>query len=207
MSSNSKSGAPRPGARGAGVGKAGDSGPGHSRPGASGPAAAEPAQARPERRFNAPKALGVSLGRLTRPTMKKRGAALGDILARWREIAGPMLAAESQPEKLVYAAGAGANATLEIAVSPAFALEVQHLAPLIVERINGWFGYRAVAGLRLKQRPIRPSESPAPPSRETRPLTAEERARLEAMLAGVADPGLRQALEKLGRSLLGARRR
>jgi hypothetical protein len=163
--------------------------------------------AKAARRFNAPKALGVTLGRLTRPALKKRGAALGDILARWREIAGPLLAAETQPEKLVYAAGAAAGATLEIAVSPAFALEVQHLSPLIIERINGYFGYRAVAGLRLKQMPIRLAEPAAPPSRTIRPLTAAEQAKLAAMLDGVADRGLRQALEKLGRSLLGARPR
>ncbi|MFC3676197.1 DUF721 domain-containing protein [Ferrovibrio xuzhouensis] len=161
----------------------------------------------PDRRFNAPKALGVSLGRLTRPALKKRGAAFGDILARWREIAGPMLAAETQPERLIYAAGAGAGATLEIAVSPAFALEVQHLTPLIIDKINGYFGYRAVAGLRLKQMPIRQPESAAAPSRIIRPLTADEQARLAAMLDGVVDRDLRQALEKLGRSLLGAQRR
>jgi len=159
------------------------------------------------RRTNAPKALGVALGRLTRPVMKQRGAALADILSRWREIAGPMLAAETQPERLVYAAGAGAGATLEIAVSPAFALEVQHLTPLIVEKINGYFGYRAVAGLRLKQMPIRRPESASPPSRVIRPLTADEQARLAGLLAGVEDRDLRQALEKLGRSLLGAHRR
>lgn len=166
-------------------------------------------KARPEppRRLNAPKALGVTLGRLTRPVLKKRGAALADILARWPEMTGPLLAAETQPERLIYAAGAGADATLEVAVSPAFALELQHLAPLVIERINGWFGYRAVAGLRLKQMPIRRAESPAAPSRTARPLTPEQRARLDAMLAGIEDRALRQALETLGRSLLGDSRR
>lgn len=156
-------------------------------------------------RYNAPKALGVTLGRLTRPVMKQRGAALGDIVARWREMAGPLLAGETQPERLVYASGSGHAATLEIAVSPAFALEVQHLTPLILDKINGWFGYRAVAALRLKQMPIRrAAESQPAPARRIRPLTAPEQERLAAMLEGVEDRELRQALESLGRSLLGA---
>ncbi|MFN4312338.1 MAG: DUF721 domain-containing protein [Ferrovibrio sp.] len=164
----------------------------------------------PAKRANAPRALGVALGRLTRPVFKQRGVALAEIISRWAEIAGPLLHAETQPEKLIYASGAGHAATLEIMVSPAFALELQHLAPLIVEKINGYFGYRAVEKLRLRQMPVsRPaggSESPAAPRRPARPLSGDEQARLAALLEGVEDKALRQALEKLGRSLFGASR-
>lgn len=161
----------------------------------------------PPRRLNAPKALGHTLGRLTRPMLKKRGAALADILSRWTEIAGPLLSVETQPERLIYAAGAGHGATLEIAVSPAFALELQHLSPLIVEKVNGYFGYQAIAGLRLKQMPVRrASESRAEAAPAARSLTADEQARLASLLDGVEDGALRQALESLGRSLLGAQR-
>jgi hypothetical protein len=95
----------------------------------------------PAQRTNAPKALGVSLGRLTRPIMKQRGVALAEIINRWSEIAGPLLVKETQPEKMVYASGAGHAATLEIAVSPAFALELQHLSPLIIEKIKRLFRF------------------------------------------------------------------
>lgn len=180
-----------------------------SKPPKSEPAKSEQPRHDPARRSNAPKALGVAVGRLTRPVLKRRGAALVDILGHWDAIAGPMLSPETQPERLIYAAGEGHAATLEIAVSPAFALELQHLAPLVVEKINGYFGYRAVAGLRLKQQPIRRPESRRPSvlpaAREARPLTEAEAARLAEMLAGVEDRGLRQALENLGRSLLGAK--
>ncbi len=167
----------------------------------------DPGNRDPGRRQNAPRALGLTLGRLTRPVLKQRGAALADILSRWSEIAGPLLGNETQPERLIYAAGAGHAAMLEIAVSPAFALELQHLSPLIVEKVNGYFGYRAVSGLRLKQRPIRPpSESPVAAVAKARPLTPAEQAQLAALLDGIADRELRQALESLGRSLLGAKR-
>lgn len=160
----------------------------------------------PSQRTNAPKALGVSLGRLTRPIMKQRGVALAEIINRWSEIAGPLLEKETQPEKMVYASGAGHAATLEIAVSPAFALELQHLSPLIIEKINGYFGFRAVEKLRLKQTPIHRPESAPPAGRSSRPLTPEEQAKLRDLLAGVEDRDLRQVLESLGRSLFGASR-
>lgn len=182
---------------------------GESKPGGPKAKTAKPAHD-PAKRANAPKALGVALGRLTRPVFKQRGVALAEIVNRWAEIAGPLLYAETQPEKLVYAAGAGHAATLDITVSPAFALELQHLSPLIVEKINGYFGYRAVERLRLRQMPLtRPgggSESPAPARRPARALNPEEQARLAALLDGVEDKALRQALEKLGRSLFGASR-
>lgn len=175
-----------------------------------GPAKQDRPKHDPARRFNAPKALGLAMNRLTNPVLKRRGAALVDILGHWDAIAGPMLAQETQPERLIYAAGAGHAATLEVAVSPAFALELQHLAPLVVEKINGYFGYRAVAGLKLKQMPIRRPESPRDSAdatrREARPLSDQEQRQLAELLAGIEDRGLRQVLESLGRSLLGAKR-
>ncbi|WP_341894983.1 DciA family protein [Ferrovibrio terrae] len=160
----------------------------------------------PAQRTNAPKALGLALGRLTRPIMKQRGVALAEIINHWAEIAGPLLTKETQPEKMVYASGAGHAATLEIGVSPAFALELQHLSPLIIDKINGYFGFRAVEKLRLKQTPIRRPESVKPAERIRRPLSADERAKLEDLLAGVDDRELRQALENLGQSLFSASR-
>ena len=61
----------------------------------------------PGRRFNAPKALGLATSRLTNPVLKKRGAALVDILGHWTAIVGPLLAAETQPERLIYADATG----------------------------------------------------------------------------------------------------
>lgn len=120
---------------------------------------------KPFQRFNAPRGLNVALGRLTKPLVKQRGAVFGDILSRWPEIVGPMLSPDTQPERLIYGARDGHGATLEVGVNGAQALELQHLAPLVIERINSYFGYRVVAGLKLKQMPIRPKRSQVRPSR------------------------------------------
>ncbi|WP_430395795.1 DUF721 domain-containing protein [Ferrovibrio sp.] len=157
---------------------------------------------KPFQRFNAPRGLNVALGRLTKPLVKQRGAVFGDILSRWPEIVGPLLSPDTQPERLLYGARDGHGATLEVGVNGAQALELQHLAPLVVERINSYFGYQVVAGLKLKQMPIRPKPSQARPSRVPRRLGPDEAARLSELLSAIEDKNLRQALETLGRSLL-----
>jgi hypothetical protein len=76
---------------------------------------------------------------------------------------------------------------------------VQHLEPLVIERVNGYLGYRAVARLRLQQGPLgghRPPARPEPP-----PLTPADEARLREQTAAVEDEPLRGALEKLGRAV------
>ena len=87
---------------------------------------------------------------------------------------------------------------LTIHVGGASALELQHSEPQVVERINDFFGYPAVARLRLIQAPpVRPVKRAAPAP--TRPLAADELAALAAAVAIVGDPELRGALARLGR--------
>ncbi len=145
------------------------------------------------------RALAVTLPRVTKRLFGKRGFAEGGLAADWSGIVGAELAMRCRPGKLVFARAAERReGTLTLRVEAPFATEVQHLAPQIMERINGYFGYRAVARLRLKQvaynpRPAADSAKPAPAPE----ITAELAARLES----VEDPELRAALGRLGRAL------
>ena len=86
-------------------------------------------------------------------------------------------------------------------VAPGFALQIQHLEPVLVERINTFYGYRAVARLRLIQGPLPVAPPPRRPA--FRALSASEEEALAATLAGLSDPTLREALTSLGRTLRG----
>lgn len=136
----------------------------------------------------------------------KRGLAYGPLMTEWASIVGPHLAARALPEKLAFPrGGARENAVLHVRAAPAFALEIQHLEPLIIERINGYFGYAAVA--RLKLSPAGPTAAALarrPPA--LRRLTAEEENRLTAATAAIADDDLRAVMERFGRTLLARRR-
>ena len=160
-----------------------------------------------------PKALAASLDKVTRPALRKRGIAAAGIVTDWADIVGPELAAETVPQRLMRPRGGGegggrGNAdggVLHIRVSSALAPELQHLEPQLVERINGYFGYRAVARLKLIHGPI---ARPAAPQADLPPaLDPAERAAVAERVAGVGDADLRAALDRLGTAVKGAARR
>jgi hypothetical protein len=149
-----------------------------------------------------PRGLGEQVGKLAGAVMRRRGFAVAEVLLRWPAIVGATLAEQTCPERLGFPTGKADEATLRLRVAPGFAPEVQHLAPLIVERINTFYGYRAVARLKIVQGPLPARRQPAAPAE--RPLGPDEEARLHALTTGIADAELRAALERLGRSLLAA---
>lgn len=150
------------------------------------------------------RALNLRLAELTDPIARKafgkRGFATSEILTGWRDIAGDELARLSLPEKLSFPRGKGDGGTLLVRVDGAAALELQHLEPVLIGRINRLCGFRAVARLRLVQGPL--PQADAPPPAAPAPLSREAAAELEALLAATGDPELRAALEKLGRGVL-----
>ena len=92
-------------------------------------------------------------------------------------------------------------------VAGSAALELQHSEPQLLERINGYFGYPAVARLRLIQAPLAlPRRAPAT---APTPLDRAAQAEIEAVVQPVADDALRAALtvEPLYARIYGAARR
>ena len=138
------------------------------------------------------------------PAARRRGFAEASLLADWAAIVGPALARRCQPVRVDHAPGRrGGGGTLVLQASGGAAVEIQHAAPQLVERINTYFGHRAVRQLRLLQMPL-PPPAPEPPPPRNRPPADE--AALAAGAGGVADAALREALLALGRAVQGARR-
>jgi hypothetical protein len=132
------------------------------------------------------------------PILKKRGLAEARIVTDWRAIVGDAVAERSAPERLVRKRGADQGGTLRLRVAGAWALEFQHMAPGLIARINGYFGYAAVARIQFIQAPLPAAKRPpAPPA----PLPPEAEARLAAMTAKIDDPALRERVLSLGRAL------
>jgi hypothetical protein len=137
-----------------------------------------------------PRAVGALVPGLVRPAFRKRAPATAQVLADWEAIMGPAIAGVSVPRKLF----AG---TLAIACSGPLAIEMQHLAPQLIERINRHLGRVAVTRLRFVQDPPPARVAPRPP----RPAAV---AKARAAVAGMPDGALRDALEALGRAVLAA---
>jgi len=131
---------------------------------------------------------------------KRQGFASAEIVTRWSEIAGPEIAAHSQPLKIQWPRGEandGQSATLVLRVEGPAAIEIQHLSGIILERVNRFFGWPAVGRLALRQAPLSRHDS-KPPRRTPDPaITAAVAARLPDTLDG----DLRQALARLGAAI------
>lgn len=149
------------------------------------------------------------------------GFAAADVIVAWPEIVGDRLAPVSQPVKIEIPRGPrGASdldvlsgpedrdrrgaATIVVRVEGVFAIELQHLAPIIMERINARYGWRFVGRLSLRQGPVR--RRPAKIRREGIVGDAD-RQRIGQAVEGVEDEALRAALDRLGCAVVGERPR
>jgi hypothetical protein len=150
---------------------------------------------KPSRSF--PRPLADLVGRTIADVFAKQGFASTELVTHWPDIVGADIAAFAEPLKLQWPRTAGHDdpepATLVLRVEGPVAIEIQHQADLILERVNRYFGWRAVGRIALRQAPLRRREAPRPPP----PPDAAAAARIAANLP-VADEGLRAALARLG---------
>ena len=155
----------------------------------------------PSGRRPRPKPLADILAPVLGPALAAQGFTGTDIVASWPEIVGAHLAQGSRPLKVDWPRHRGMAgsrpepATLVVRVVGAFALEFQHSAPQILERINAHYGWRCVGRLVLKQGPVgRPTAA-----KPRRPEATEAQARhVAATVASIGDDLLRLALGRLG---------
>jgi hypothetical protein len=155
----------------------------------------------PEERRGGMRAIGASLARITKPVLGKQGLGEAQLVQEWPAIIGEELARHCWPIKLSFPRGERRDGTLRLRVTSGVALEIQHREPVLLERINGYFGYRAVIRLALVQGPppLREHAAPTPP----RKLAPAERQALDRRLDDIADPALRAALQRLGSAIIG----
>lgn len=135
--------------------------------------------------------------RLTRTALGKRGFTGAEIIARWPEIVGADLAVFACPLQVKYPKGRNAGATLLLRVSSSAAAAMLQLkTPMIVERVNRFFGYAAVARLEASHGPLPRAPAKAAPVADPPPSETVDR-----QTEGVTSEPLRTALRKLGARL------
>jgi hypothetical protein len=155
-----------------------------------------------EERRGRVRAIAAEVPRIAGAVLGKRGFGEAQLVAQWPAIIGESLAEGVSPDRLSFPRGERREGTLHLRVAPGLALEVQHREPVLIERINAFFGYRAVARLALKQGP--PSTATTPPPARPRPLKTEERQLLDERLGAIDEGELKAALRRLGEAVLGS---
>lgn len=155
-----------------------------------------------ERRQGSLRALSRSVDQITRQVLGRRALAEAGLIADWPSIVGREFAQACQPRRLTFPKrNERREGTLVLRVKPGEATRIAHLEPVLIDRVNGYFGYKAVARLRLEQGALVQREQPKRPPPPT--FDPAESQAAEERVAGVADADLRAALERLGRRLSG----
>jgi hypothetical protein len=147
------------------------------------------------------KPLSVLLSDVFSDAYAKQGFAARELVTRWAEIAGPEIAAHSEPLKIQWPRPVEGQpqepATLVLRVEGPMALEIQHAADVILQRVNRFFGWSAVGRLALRQAPLSRRDqrvvSGAPDPKSV--------AKVAETLSAVEDEELRAALARLGASI------
>ncbi|HYJ82104.1 MAG TPA: DciA family protein [Allosphingosinicella sp.] len=149
-------------------------------------------------RANRARAVSDLVPDIGRAAFRRFGFVQSSIVSRWSEIVGDRYAAVSSPESIRFPPGKRSEGVLNLIVEGAHAPMMQHVAPVIVERVNRFFGYQAVVRVAFRQGLVQVARArtrAAPPS--LRPIPVE----LGESLREVADPELRACLESLARGV------
>ena len=127
-----------------------------------------------------------------RAAFRRFGFVQSAVVSRWGDIVGARYAGVSAPESIRFPQGKKSEGTLNLVVRGAHGTMMQHIAPEIIERVNRFFGYAAIARVQMRQGDVPvPRARPAPPS--LKPIPVE----LGASLRMIADPELKAVLEAL----------
>ena len=148
-----------------------------------------------------PRPLSQLAGKMIGDVFARQGFASTGIVTHWAEIVGPEIADHAEPMRMQWPRRVHEDdpepAALVLRVEGPVALEIQHLSGVIIERVNRFFGWRAVGRIQIRQAPLARRErkkSPPPPD----PAAV---ARLAERMTDIADEGLRAALARLGASV------
>lgn len=145
------------------------------------------------------RAISELMPEVGRTAFRRFGFVQSSVVTRWPEIVGARHARVCTPESIRFPPGGKSDGILQLVVVPAHAPIIQHVIPEIVERVNRFFGYSAVAKVKIRQGEVKapPASKPqaAPPSLKPVPFELGE------SLRDIGDPELRAVLESLARSL------
>ena len=144
------------------------------------------------------RAAGDLIGDIGGMAFKKFGFVQASVVSRWKEIVGERYGQVSLPESIRFPAGRKSGGTLTLLVEGAHAPLIQHLGPMIIERVNRFFGYEAINKVAFRQGRL-PGDAPQRSRSEPAPVPQE----LGEGLRAVADPELRACLASLAGHIAG----
>ena len=160
------------------------------------------------KRTYVPKKIGETLAKVNKNYSSKFGKIEFLILSKWAQIVGAFFADHSEPDKIsrttedfnefdepIY------KNFLHVRVSPAAAVEFQHYKDTIIEKINSFFGYKAISDLRLQQNFIPEKKQKRDISLFNQNLSEEQKESIKSEIDNIQDKELEKSIVNLGASI------
>jgi hypothetical protein len=149
-------------------------------------------------RRSQPRPLRQLVGKTIEDAFARQGFASTGLVTHWAEIVGPEIADHAEPMRMIWPRRVHEDdpepAALVLRVEGPVALEIQHLSGVIIERVNRFFGWRAVGRIQIRQAPLKRLQKKKPPPAPDPAMVAQ----LAASMSDIGDEGLRGALARLG---------
>ena len=144
------------------------------------------------------KQMTFAIERVTKPFYAKYGVVQSRLLMDWEKIVGKTLARSSRPMRLVFREGCRVDGLLYVEIyHSSLATQMMFMEPVVLEKIATYFGYKAVARLKIIQKP---SMLPITPEKQTQPNIIQKRTvdpQLLVQAGEIEDESLRASLERL----------
>ena len=155
-----------------------------------------------------PKKIGETLTKVNKNFSGKFGKIEFLILSKWTQIVGSFFADHSEPYKIsriteefnefdepIY------KNFLHVKVSPAAAVDFQHYKDTIIEKINSFFGYKAISDLRLQQNFIPEKKTTKDVNFLPQDISEEEKISIKKQIDQIKDTELEKSIVNLGASI------
>ena len=160
-----------------------------------------------QKRSFIPQSVGDTLKKINRQFSSKFGKIEFVISSKWPDIAGKYFAEYSEPKnvqrlpnyenemgELVY------KNYLNVSVAPSAALEFQHFKDNILEKINSYFGYKAIIDLRIQQNYITKYNMNRPKLSD-KVLNEEDITAISNDVQNISNKDLKKTLIDLGKNI------
>jgi hypothetical protein len=140
-------------------------------------------------------------GRCVADVFSRQGFSSVELVTHWEDIVGRDISAQTEPLKIQWPHYADPDdrepGILVLRVEGPGAIEIQHLSNVILDRVNGFLGWRAVGRLALRQAPLRRRPKRRRPTAPDPQLVQ----RMAGELTDINDTDLRMALCRLGAAI------
>jgi len=148
------------------------------------------------------KPLSDIVPKITKDIFGKKNMLFGKLLSQWTEIVGKDLAERAVPTDIKYPKKDYKNqATLHLSVRSSHATEISMQKDLIIERLNMFFGYKAVKDIKIIQNSsIMNKQTKSKTAKKA--LTSKEVEDIDRMVGKIGENDLQIALKNLGKALL-----